>query len=123
MYQYSRQTTKRTKGSFAWQDTSYLRKVKKARKQKLRQYKVEKPLIKENKVKDQFGVTITQSDLDWMEIKLQQNRILKGTLRWRRGTSPGERKIFVEAGEYLRYRGSLDMVTSLICYHHSMDSA
>ena len=78
MYQYSRQTTKRTKGSFAWQDTSYLRKVKKARKQKLRQYKVEKPLIKQNKVKDQFGVTITQSDLDWLEIKLQQNRILKG---------------------------------------------
>tara|TARA_X000001388_G_scaffold70104_3_gene59026 strand:- start:779 stop:1024 length:246 start_codon:yes stop_codon:yes gene_type:complete len=79
MYQYSRQTTKRTKGSFAWQDTSYLRKVKKARKQyaKLQQYKVEKPLQKENKVKDKFGVTITKSNLDWMERKLQQNRILK----------------------------------------------
>lgn len=79
MYKPNVQTTKRTKGSFAWQDTSYLRKVKKARKQyaKLQKYKVEKPLIKENKVKDQFGVTITQSNLDWMERKLQQNRILK----------------------------------------------
>ena len=77
MYKPNVQTTRRTKGSFAWQDTSYLRKVKKARKQKLRQYKVEKPLIKENKVKDQFGVTITQSNLDWIERKLQQNRILK----------------------------------------------
>lgn len=79
MYKPNVQTTKRTKGSFAWQDTSYLRKVKKAKKRyaKLQQCKVEKPLIKENKVKDEFGVTITQSDLDWMERKLQQNRILK----------------------------------------------
>jgi hypothetical protein len=79
MYKPHVQTTKRTKGSFAWQETSYLRKVKKARKQyaKLQQCKVEKPLIKENKVKDSFGVTITKSDLDWMERKLQQNRILK----------------------------------------------
>ena len=77
MYKANVQTTKRTKGSFAWQETSYLRRVKKARKQKLRQYKVEKPLIKQNKVKDQFGVTITKSNLDWMERKLQQNRILK----------------------------------------------
>ena len=52
MYKANVQTTKRTKGSFAWQETSYLRRVKKARKQKLRQYKVEKPLIKQNKVKD-----------------------------------------------------------------------
>jgi len=79
MYKANVQTTKRTKGSFAWQDTSYLRKVKKAKKRyaKLQQYKVEKPLKKENKVKDEFGVTITKSDLDWMERKLQQNRILK----------------------------------------------
>ena len=77
MYKPNVQTTKRTKGSFAWQDTSYLRRVNKARKQKLRQYKVEKPLIKQNKVKDEFGATITQSNLDWMERKLQQNRILK----------------------------------------------
>ena len=77
MYKANVQTTKRTKGSFAWQETSYLRRVKKARKQKLRQYKVEKPLIKQNKVKDEFGVTITKSNLDWMEKKLQQNRILK----------------------------------------------
>ena len=77
MYKANVQTTKRTKGSFAWQETSYLRRVKKARKQKLRQYKVEKPLIKQNKVKDEFGVTITKSNLDWMERKLQQNRILK----------------------------------------------
>jgi|TARA_R100000482_G_C5125391_1_gene148421 hypothetical protein len=77
MYKPNVQTTKRTKGSFAWQETSYLRRVKKARKQKLRQYKAEKPLIKQNKVKDEFGVTITTSDLGWMERKLQQNRILK----------------------------------------------
>tara|TARA_R100001163_G_scaffold34277_1_gene26479 strand:+ start:218 stop:460 length:243 start_codon:yes stop_codon:yes gene_type:complete len=78
MYKPSVQTTKRTKGSFAWQDTSYLRRVKKAKKQYAKlQNKVEKPLIKQNKVKDQFGVTITQSNLDWIERKLQQNRILK----------------------------------------------
>lgn len=74
MYKPTVQTTKRTKGSFAWQDTSFIRK---ARKQKPRKYKVEKPLQKENKVKDNFGVTITESNLDWLERKLQQNRILK----------------------------------------------
>ena len=78
MYKPNVQTTRRTKGSFAWQETSYLRRVKKARKQYAKlQCKVEKPLIKENKVKDQFGVTITESDLSWIERKLQQNRILK----------------------------------------------
>ena len=79
MYKANVQTTRRTKGSFAWQDTSYLRKVKKATKRyaKLQQCKVEKPLIKQNKVKDEFGVTITKSDLSWIEKKLQQNRILK----------------------------------------------
>ena len=78
MYKPSVQTTRRTKGSFAWQDTSYLRKVKEAKKRYAKlQHKVEKPLIKENKIKDEFGVTITKSDLDWMERKLQQNRILK----------------------------------------------
>jgi len=74
MYKPNVQTTKRTKGSFAWQETNFIRK---ARKQKPRQYKVEKPFQKENKVKDEFGVTITQSNLDWIERKLQQNRILK----------------------------------------------
>ena len=78
MYKPSVQTTKRTKGSFAWQDTSYLRRVKKAKKQYAKlQNKVEKPLIKQNKVKDEFGVTITKSNLDWIERKMQQNRILK----------------------------------------------
>ena len=82
MYKPNVQTTRRTKGSFAWQDTSFVKKPRKAKASKAKAIKakaskVEKPLKKENKVKDEFGVTITKSNLDWLERKLQQNRILK----------------------------------------------
>lgn len=80
MYKPNVQTTKRTKGSFAWQDTSFVRKTKRLQKAKaikakvLKHTKVEKPL---RKIKDEFGVTITIPSNDWMNAKLQQNRIMK----------------------------------------------
>jgi len=80
MYKPNVQTTKRTKGSFAWQDTSFVRKTKRLQKAKaikakvVKQTKVEKPL---RKMKDEFGVTINIPSYEWLDIKLQQNRILK----------------------------------------------
>ncbi len=77
MYKPNVQTTKRTKGSFAWQDTSFIRKPRKAKAIKakvVKQIEVEKPL---RKMKDEFGVTITIPSNDWMNAKLQQNRIMK----------------------------------------------
>ena len=80
MYKPNLQTTRRTKGSFAWQDTSFVRKPRKAKASKAKAIKakaskVDKPFKKT--VKDAFGVTIPQSNLDWLERKIQQNRILK----------------------------------------------
>ena len=82
MYKPNVQTTRRTKGSFAWQDTSFVRKPRKAKTRKAKAVKakvakVARPLKKENTMKDSFGVTINKPDLDWLERKLQQNRIFK----------------------------------------------
>ena len=71
MYQYSRQTKRRTKGTLnAWQNTAWV-PFKKKPKQPRR--KIEKSL--KDKIKDEFGVTITKPSADWLNIKLQQNRI------------------------------------------------